>query len=237
MKALILNSGMGSRMGEETRNHPKCMTHLNGEDTILSRQLRQLYKAGIHDVVMTTGYCSNVLMEYTDRIAGDMNVTYVENKKYESTNYIFSIYLAESCLKEDILLLHGDLVFEDSVLRKLLETKESCMVVDQAAELPEKDFKAVISDGRIMKVGVEFFEHAAAAQPFYKILRNDWLVWLNEIEVFCQQGRVTCYAEAALNEVSDRCVITPLDIKGGLCGEIDTLEDRKRIVSILSMEE
>ncbi|MBD5532344.1 MAG: phosphocholine cytidylyltransferase family protein [Lachnospiraceae bacterium] len=236
MKALILNSGMGSRMGEETRNHPKCMTRLDGEDTILSRQLRQLYRAGIRDVVMTTGYCSNVLMEYTDRIAGSMNVTYVENKKYESTNYIFSIYLAESCLKEDILLLHGDLVFEDSVLRKLLETKESCMAVDQAAELPEKDFKAVISDGRIVKVGVEFFEHAAAAQPFYKILRNDWLVWLNEIKEFCQQGRVACYAEAALNAVSDRCVITPLDIKGGLCGEIDTLEDRQKIVSILSAE-
>ncbi|MDE7239881.1 MAG: phosphocholine cytidylyltransferase family protein, partial [Lachnospiraceae bacterium] len=115
-----------------------------------------------------------------------------------------------------------------------LETKESCMVVDQAAELPEKDFKAVISDGRIVKVGVEFFERAAAAQPFYKILRNDWLVWLNEIKEFCQQGRVTCYAEAALNAVSDRCVITPLDIKGGLCGEIDTLEDRERIVSVLS---
>ncbi|MDE5820328.1 MAG: phosphocholine cytidylyltransferase family protein [Lachnospiraceae bacterium] len=234
MKALILNSGMGSRMGEETRDHPKCMTRLNGGDTILSRQLRLLYGAGIRDVVMTTGYCSNVLMEYTDRIAGSMNVTYVENKKYESTNYIYSIYLADSCLKEDILLLHGDLVFEDSVLRKLLETKESCMVVDQAAELPEKDFKAVISDGRIVKVGVEFFERAAAAQPFYKILRNDWLVWLNEIKEFCQQGRVTCYAEAALNAVSDRCVITPLDIKGGLCGEIDTLEDRERIVSVLS---
>lgn len=233
MKALILNSGMGSRMGEETRNHPKCMTRLNSEDTILSRQLRQLFKAGIRDVVMTTGYGRDVLMEYTDRIAGSMNVTYVENKKYDTTNYIYSIYLAESCLNEDILLLHGDLVFDDSVLRKLLEAKGSCMAVDSTAELPQKDFKAVISGGRIVKVGVEFFEQAAAAQPFYKLLWNDWSVWLNEIKEFCQQGRVTCYAEAAFNQVSDRCMIMPLELEGGLCGEIDTVDDWEKINSVL----
>lgn len=37
MKALILNSGLGSRMGVYTKEHPKCMTDLVGEETILSR--------------------------------------------------------------------------------------------------------------------------------------------------------------------------------------------------------
>ncbi|MCM1537634.1 MAG: NTP transferase domain-containing protein [bacterium] len=236
MKALILNSGMGSRMGEETRDHPKCMTRLNGEDTILSRQLRQLYKAGIRDVVMTTGYDSDILVEYTNRIAADMDMTYVENKRYDITNYIYSIYLAECQLRDDILLLHGDLVFADSVLEEVLAAKASCMVVDSTKELPEKDFKAVISDGRILKVGIEFFEHAVAAQPFYKILKNDWIVWLDEIGKFCKRDQVRCYAEAAFNEVSDRCMITPLDAKGTLCGEIDTMEDRERMVSALLKE-
>lgn len=40
MKALILNSGMGSRMGVLTAGHPKCMTEISSIDTILSRQLR-----------------------------------------------------------------------------------------------------------------------------------------------------------------------------------------------------
>ena len=38
MKALILNSGLGSRMGALTSEHPKCMTELNPKETILSRQ-------------------------------------------------------------------------------------------------------------------------------------------------------------------------------------------------------
>ena len=56
MKALILNSGRGSRMGQRTAHRPKCMQTLFQQETILKRQLRQLANAGIKDVVMTTGY-------------------------------------------------------------------------------------------------------------------------------------------------------------------------------------
>lgn len=230
MKALILNSGMGSRMGEETKEHPKCMTALTGEETILSRQLKQLYKAGVREVVMTTGYCNDILVDYCDRVAEGLHVTYVHNEKYGETNYIYSIYQAREYLDDDILLLHGDLVFEDSVLKDILDSKESCMVVDSTLKLPEKDFKAVVLDARISKVGIEFFENAVAAQPLYKILQKDWMVWLTEIKSFCDQGNVNCYAENAYNRVSDKCKIVPLDIRGRLCSEIDTMEDRERII-------
>ena len=55
MKALILNSGLGSRMGVLTSEHPKCMTEISSKETILSRQLQLLVDAGITEVVMTTG--------------------------------------------------------------------------------------------------------------------------------------------------------------------------------------
>ena len=42
MKALILNSGLGHRMGVLTCEHPKCMTEISHKNTILSRQLRQI---------------------------------------------------------------------------------------------------------------------------------------------------------------------------------------------------
>ena len=37
MKALILNSGKGSRMGDLTKTHPKCMTEIASMETIISR--------------------------------------------------------------------------------------------------------------------------------------------------------------------------------------------------------
>lgn len=47
MKSLIHNSGLGLRMGVLTSEHPKCMTWISSNETILSRQLRQLADAGI----------------------------------------------------------------------------------------------------------------------------------------------------------------------------------------------
>ena len=58
MKALILNSGKGSRMGELTSEHPKCMTEISASETILSRQLAQLWAYGIQEVIITTGLLS-----------------------------------------------------------------------------------------------------------------------------------------------------------------------------------
>lgn len=237
MKALILNSGRGTRMGDETKEHPKCMTRLQGEDTILSRQLEQLKKMGIQDVVITTGYYNEMLEEYAKSIAKDMNVTYVFNDLYSTTNYIYSIYVARAYLQDDIVFMHGDLVFEDVVLEQVLRNVNSCMVVDSTLPLPEKDFKAVVKNDKIVKVGIEFFEDAVAAQPLYKLKQQDWQVWLDAIVAFCESEKVTCYAENALNEVSDDCGILPYDVKGMLCSEIDTMEDREFILKRIISEE
>ena len=226
MKALILNSGLGRRMGVLTSEHPKCMTEVSSRDTILSRQLKMIKEAGISEVVMTTGLFDDVLVNYCKSLDLGLNYTFVKNPIYDQTNYIYSMYCARECLTgDDILLMHGDLVYENSVLDKVMESPESCMTVSTTVPLPEKDFKAVLKDGHITKVGIEFFNDAVAAQPLYKLLEKDFKVWLDRIVEFCETDRVKCYAENAFNEVSDVCRIVPLDVKNALCNEIDTPED------------
>ena len=225
MKALILNSGMGSRMGDITKVHPKCMTGISDTETILSHQLRQLVKAGVNEVVMTTGLFDEVLVNYCESLNLPIKYTFVKNPIYDQTNYIYSIYCAREELDDDIVLMHGDLVFEDAVLDMTLNSEVSCMTVSSTLPLPEKDFKAVITDGRIEKVGIEFFDSAMAAQPLYKLTSKDWKVWLDSIVAFCEKDTRKCYAENAFNVVSDRCLIYPLDVKDMLCSEIDNPED------------
>ncbi len=226
MKALILNSGLGHRMGALTSEHPKCMTQITPEDTILSRQLRLLQDCGIREVVMTTGYFDQVLVNYCQSLNPDLHFTFVKNPVYDQTNYIYSVYCAKEQLKnEDVIVMHGDLVFEKSVLEDLLHCPSSCMKVSSTLPLPEKDFKAVVRDGRVEKVGVEFFTDAVEAQALYKLNKKDWNVWLDAIVAFCESDRTNCYAEAALNEVTDRCEILALDVQDRLCTEIDTPED------------
>ena len=225
MKALILNSGLGSRMGVLTSEHPKCMTEISPRETILSRQLRQLSEAGIRQAVITTGYYDEVLVNYCRALDLPLDYTFVKNPVYDQTNYIYSIYCAREYLDDDIVLMHGDLVFENEVFDKVLASEASCMTVSSTLPLPEKDFKAQVKDGMVMRVGVDIFEDALEAQALYKLNKNDWKVWLDKIVEFCEAGNRKVYAENALNELNGTANIAALDVGDLLCAEIDNPED------------
>ncbi|MBQ9234697.1 MAG: NTP transferase domain-containing protein, partial [Lachnospiraceae bacterium] len=213
MKALILNSGMGSRMGVLASEHPKCMTEIDSKDTILSRQLRQISEAGIEEVIMTTGNFDTVLVNYCQELSLPIKITFVKNPLYKETNYIYSIYCAREYLDDDIILMHGDLVFEHSVFDSLMAFDGSCMIVSSTLPLPQKDFKAVLNNDKIVKVGIEFFNEAVAAQPLYKLTKDDMRIWLDEMIQYCEADNTGCYAENALNEVAESMNIRPLDVK------------------------
>lgn len=229
LKALILNSGMGTRMGQFTSNHPKCMTEISVGETIVSRQLKMLADVGIREIVMTTGPFAEALTEYCVNLDLPIDICFVNNPEYRDTNYIYSIYCARDILDDDILLMHGDIVFEYEVLDMIVANDSSCMAVSSALPLPEKDFKAVIDGNRITAVGIEYFENALAAQPLYKLRKEDWQIWLNEIVAFCESDNRKCYAEKAFNAVSEKIKLSPIDIGKLLCSEIDNPDDLKQV--------
>ena len=233
MKALILNSGLGSRMGVLTSEHPKCMTEIAPNETILSRQLRQIAGVGIKEVVITTGLFREVLTDYCESLDLPLEYTFVHNPDFRTTNYIYSIYCARDVLDDDILLMHGDLVFENEALDRLLAREGSGMAVSSTQPLPEKDFKAVIKDGLVRKVGIEFFDDAVAAQALYKLERDDWKKWLDRICAFCEGGNRKVYAENALNELDGAAGIRPVDMEDLLCAEIDDAADLEKVTARL----
>ncbi len=212
-------------MGALSSEHPKCMTEISFQETILSRQLRMIADSGITEVVITTGYYDSVLVRYCESLELPLHFTFVKNPIYDKTNYIYSIYCAKDQLDDDIILMHGDLVFEDEVFDKVMASPVSCMTVSSTLPLPEKDFKAVVKDGMVMKVGVNFFDDAMEAQALYHLKRDDWKVWLSRIVEFCENDKRRVYAENALNELNGAANIHALDVKDLLCSEIDNPED------------
>ena len=212
-------------MGVLTSEHPKCMTEISGNETILSRQLRQIAEAGIEEVVMTTGAFDSVLVNYCQSLELPIHITFVKNPVYAETNYIYSIYCARDYLDDDILLMHGDLVFENEVFDRVMNHNGSCMTVSSSLPLPDKDFKAVVKNGKVTKVGIGFFNDAMAAQPLYKLTREAWRKWLDRIVAFCEADNRKVYAENALNELDGKADIDALDVGNLLCSEIDNPED------------
>ena len=62
-------------------------------------------------------------------------------------------------------------------------------------------------------------------QRIYKRNKEDWNLWLDKIEEFCENDNRKVYAENAFNEISDVCHIKAYDVEDRLCSEIDTPED------------
>jgi len=228
MKALILNSGLGSRM--KNLNTCKCLVELADDVTIFDAQITSMLKCGIDEFIITTGPYADIFESYARERYPGVNFTFVNNPQYSQTNYIYSIYLARDLLSDDdILLMHGDLVFEQNVLQDIIAAQGSVMVIDSTQPLPEKDFKAVIVNGFIKSVSIDTFDFEGGkccyAQPLYKLLREDWTIWLNEISNFCNRDETQVYAENALNNVSHLMQLYPLDITGRKCFEVDNRDD------------
>ena len=226
MIALLPNSGRGTRMGDATREHPKCMVPLTEDETIISWQIKLLVRMGVPEAVVTTGPFAPLLEDYLIGLDSGMHFHFVPNPRYAETNYIYSMFLARDLLHDDVISLHGDLVLQPEVMSALLNAPHSAAAVDFSAPLPEKDFKARITQGRIQAIGVDLFgADCAASQPAYKFLRRDMDAWMEEIAAMVGRGEDRCYAENAFNAAWERIPLHPLDVSGMLCREIDTPQD------------
>lgn len=229
MKAIILNSGIGKRMGDFTRTHHKSMAVLKNGETIFERQLRILRDCGIRDFVVTVGPFADQLKEKAAQtLFSDCRFTWVANPCYAETNYIYSLFLArDSITSSDSFLMHGDLVFCHSHINRMLsDPRENLGTIQPDMPLPEKDFKAQIADNRIRRISVNVFgDDCVSFQPLYKLSQKALLAWMDRINTFIEAGKTGVYAEEALNEISDHLCIEPFVCGQDFIGEVDNLED------------
>lgn len=234
MRAVIFNSGMGSRMGRITRLQPKCMTTLYNAETIFARQIRILSACGIEEFVVTTGPFADQIRAQAaacQRRNPRLRFIFVPNPQYQTTNYIVSMYLARAYLDSDLLLLHGDLVFNEGLVREMLSARaESLCLFHEDKILPRKDFKAQFCDGRLKKVSVHIFgTDCYAFQPLYKLGADAVRIWRDRVVLFVETGRNQVYAEEALNEVASDMNILRMSYKPHYIDEIDNEEDYVRV--------
>ncbi len=232
MKAIIFNSGLGKRMAGLTEKNPKCMVKLYNGETIFERQIRILSECGINDFIVTTGPFKEQLYEVTDRFE-NINFQFVSNEDYMNTNYIVSMNNANQFLDEDVLLLHGDLVFNKNLVIKLLENEnDSVCLYNEEKELPEKDFKGRFRNNKLIEVGINIFdEDCYTFQPLYKLSKRDIILWKNKVEEFVNNGNVKVYAENALNVISEELNIQGMSYRNDYIEEIDNIDDYIRVTN------
>ena len=128
MKTIILAAGQGTRLRPLTDDRPKCMVEINGK-SIIERQLAVMRFCGIpeEDISIVTGYRGEVLRSH---FAGT-GIHFIQNEEYETTNMVCSLMCARPVMEavNDILISYGDIIYEDKVLKTVLESEEDASVI------------------------------------------------------------------------------------------------------------
>ena len=132
MKAIILVAGMGTRLKPLTDKIHKCLTEVNGK-AILVNMLENLENTGIEETILVVGYLGNQIKGRIGNKFGNMKISYVENPIFDKTNNSYSLWLAlENLLIDDkVLILEGDVFFENELLKRFLKDDFSISITVQ----------------------------------------------------------------------------------------------------------
>ena len=145
MKAVILAAGKGTRLHDLTEKTPKCLVPVKNRP-ILDYQLAALEAAGIQDILVVTGYCSDQVEAY----AQGRYLT-IKNEDFETTNSIYSLWLTKNEVSaSDFILLNGDVVIDQDLLLDLINCSAPCAaLIDDQKDLIDGEMNVAIRDENI----------------------------------------------------------------------------------------
>ena len=119
MNAIILAAGSGIRLDEHTKDIPKVLLDINGK-SILERQISLLRRHGVNEIFVVTGYKKE---KYTLK-----DVEYLFNPNYSETEQLASMMVARREISGDALIIFGDIIFDDDILRQVLSSNDDIAI-------------------------------------------------------------------------------------------------------------
>ena len=247
MQAIILAAGMGKRLKELTSNATKCMVEVNGE-MMIHKTLMHLEKLNLNKIVLVVGYEGQQLMDYVNSLGLKTPVEYVVNDVYDKTNNIYSLYLAkEYLLQDDTLLLESDLVYEEAVIRKLVDTPyPSLVLVDKFESWMDGTCITVDEDDNITSfVSKREFDFTKTDVYYktvnlYKFSKNfSEKYYVPFLEAYCNAMGLNEYYEQVLKVITflGDLEIKAVKLNGEKWYEIDDVQDLDIAESLLAGKE
>lgn len=122
MKAVIMAGGRGTRISSINSEIPKPMIPIL-DKPILQYQIETLARQGIKDITLVIGYLGQVIKDYfANGQKFSVEIDYIEEK--EPLGTAGALYLLKDKIKEDFLLLCGDIIFDIDINRFYKAHKE-----------------------------------------------------------------------------------------------------------------
>jgi len=230
MKAIILAAGRGSRLGNLTKERPKCL-NLVGDFPLIEWQITALKNGGVKDITLVTGYQATLLESY--------GLKTIFNERWESTNMVQSLLCSAEEFSEPVIISYSDILYQDTVVAQLCEQKKEAVVTydvewfslwERRFENPLEDAESfqIEATGRIKDIGRRVTSCQEIEGQYIGLLRftpkafqaiQDFTASVDR--TILDQMDMTTLLQGLIHQ---QFPIYGMSIQGGWC-EIDTVRD------------
>ncbi len=240
MHCVILAAGTSSRLRPLTDSTPKCLLNV-GNRSILERTIRAVFHAGVIHFTVVVGFQDWMVKNFLKRNFPSLDFTFIVNNQFDTTNNAFSLLMAREEIEgHELLLLDGDIVFDDELIPLLIKSPhQSCLAVRTNGSVGEEDVKVEVTDRKeIVRIGKEIALASAYGESI-GIARfsrgNTTQLFITLEKRIRTENRVNEFYESSFQEMIDGGS-RMYAVDAGSCRsiEIDTVEDLHTAESFFS---
>jgi len=259
MKAIIVAAGVGSRLGDLTKNLTKSLIPINNV-SVLERQITTFQNLGITDITVIIGPHAE---KYSFK-----DIFYLQDTSYLEHDILSSFMLARKIITDDTIVSYGDVLFDENILKPLIDfqgliglgidfdweknydNKNEELKLEATVALTKNNLCIRIIDGREFKKSKnqtikkilnsqtetlgEFVGLMKLSKEGGKIFKEKYerLIATHSGPFHEAKSLSHAYFTDMLQELIESNIdVTPIPVKGKWC-EIDTLQDLKRAEEI-----
>jgi choline kinase len=232
MKAVILAAGIASRLRPLTDNTPKCLLKV-GTKNILELSIDNLLVNNITDIVIVTGYLEQQIKDFMATTFPQLKVNYIYNEVYDSTNNIYSLWLAkDALLGDEILLMDSDIIFDPKIIAALINSGyENCLALKRHKVGDEEIKVKADINGRVLEISkiVPAIDAIGESIGIEKFSKSSLYKLFEVIDhKVLDEKMVNIFYEVAFEEmIKEGENIYIVDTTEYICMEIDTAADLK----------
>ena len=216
MKAIILSAGLGIRLKTSA---PKSLSILKDEKSIIDYQVEYLSKKiGIENIIVVVGYKKELIMKKFPQIS------FVENRNYRITNTSKSLLAGLKNINDDVIFLNGDIYFDEKILDPMLNSQESCSLVDKNKCGSEEVKYSLDEFGNIKNLSKEV-NPAEGESLGINLIKK---IFLDDFEKALEKVKNEDYFEKALEILisEKKFILKPIYVGNFFCKEIDFPETK-----------
>ena len=225
--AILMASGLGSRMRPLTNTTPKPLIKVNNTPMI-ETVINALEMARVEHIFVVVGYLGEQFNYLTNKYT---NVSIINNTDYETVNNISSIYYArEEMKKSDVYICEADLYISDADILQCIDKSKSgyCGIMVEGHSddwVFEQNSDGIIT--RVGKVGDDCFNMCGLSY----FNKEQASLIANEIErIYGNKGQYEdLFWDDVVNSIINKLNLTVFPVDANQIVEIDTVEELEAI--------